>query len=313
MLCLLLLSLLMLSGCSSSGEKLEAIEPIPPVESESEAESAPAPAEAPITQNAPVLEDAPMPNQGVEVAREVSYQVQFIAYEQESYATGTPNVLLARCNYAVPHMITTDDQGATLEDDPTAAAFNALFADWDNGTNFAEIESWALGHYESDPTFFGADGPYYADELTCTLYQTGHLVSISGYYYSFTGGAHPNTWLMSWLFDTNTGAFISPLSLATDSQVFLDGVSSLLSQALTQRAAEYDLLPEELYWPDYQEVLADWPSYAVTFDATGMTIGFSPYELAAYAAGPQIFTLPYGDLAPYFSAETISLLSGQAD
>lgn len=308
LLTLLCVGIVALSGCSRSNEKLEAIEPIAP-ETETEEET---------TLETPEEEVPSAPEETIPAAlvtpgqTQITYEVQLIDYAQQAYATQEPELLLAQCTYAVPHMIAVAQDGTVVEDAPIVATFNAGFADWDNGGNFAELLSWAQESYtwnqenESDYNVY-----HYTDELECSVYQAGNYISISGMYYSYTGGAHPNTWLLSWLFDTNTGAFISPLTLATDSQALLDGITNQLVVESVERAAEYDLLPEELFWPDYQEVLADWPSYAVTFDATGMTIGFSPYELAAYAAGSQVFTISYAELTPYFSAETIALLSGE--
>lgn len=71
-------------------------------------------------------------------------------------------------------------------------------------------------------------------------------------------------------------------------------------QAL-QIAADADLPPEEYFWADYTDILRDWVNYAVSFDETGMTVAFSPYELACYAAGEQVFHLPYDQILPYLS------------
>ena len=54
--------------------------------------------------------------------------------------------------------------------------------------------------------------------------------------------------------------------------------------------------------------MAEWSSYAVSFDETGMTVGFSPYELAAYAAGPQVFHLAYETLLPHLGQHGRALL-----
>ena len=39
-----------------------------------------------------------------------------------------------------------------------------------------------------------------------------------------------------------------------------------------------------------------------------MTVGFSPYELACYAAGPQVFHLTYEQLLPRLSPHGRALL-----
>ena len=62
------------------------------------------------------------------------------------------------------------------------------------------------------------------------------------------------------------------------------------------------------YWEDYQTIAADWSSYAVSFDEDGMTVAFSPYEIACYAAGPQIFKLSYDFLKPYLSDHGLEIL-----
>ena len=39
-----------------------------------------------------------------------------------------------------------------------------------------------------------------------------------------------------------------------------------------------------------------------------MTVGFSPYELACYAAGSQVFHLTYQELLPYLGSHSRALL-----
>ena len=34
------------------------------------------------------------------------------------------------------------------------------------------------------------------------------------------------------------------------------------------------------YWEDYQDIAANWSSYAVSFNEEGVTVAFSPYEIA---------------------------------
>ena len=135
--------------------------------------------------------------------------------------------------------------------------------------------------------------------MTGETYQTDRLVSVAGEYYSYTGGAHPNTVLMAWNFDLKTGAFFVPEQLAGDGEAFSQAVSAEIVRQIGETAAEYDLAAEEVFWENYEEIAAGWSSYAVSFDETGMTVGFSPYELAAYAAGSQVFRLPYDLLAPH--------------
>ena len=148
----------------------------------------------------------------------------------------------------------------------------------------------------------------YELELDCSLYQTEELISVQAEYYSYTGGAHPNTVLLAWNFDLTTGQFLTPEQLAADGQAFSEAVRAELLRQSQETAADNDMAPEEYFWSNYEEILAGWSSYAVSFDETGMTVGFSPFELAAYAAGPQIYHLPYETFAGYLSIHGLAML-----
>ena len=75
-----------------------------------------------------------------------------------------------------------------------------------------------------------------------------------------------------------------------------------------ERAAEDGMKPEEFFWPEYQEIVAEWPNYAVSFHENGMNVTFSPYELAAYAAGAQTFQMSYEWLKPYLDEHGLEVL-----
>ena len=179
--------------------------------------------------------------------------------------------------------------------------FNQSFETWAEWEEIDAISSQA----EEDFNWRTEEGyawtaPYVV-ELTCSVYQTEFLVSVDAEYYSNTGGAHPNTWMISWNFDLSTGAFFTPELLATDVHTFSKAVQEELVRQAQTVANENGIEPEKFFWEDYQEILEDWSSYAVSFHETGMTVAFSPYELASYAAGPQEFIFSYAWLLPYLS------------
>ena len=93
----------------------------------------------------------------------------------------------------------------------------------------------------------------------------------------------------------------SKLAAKVDGTALQDHVTEELTRQARCRASEEDMVPEEMFWEDYESIIADWSSYAVSFDESGMTVAFSPYELAAYAAGAQEFTLTYEELAPHLN------------
>jgi len=113
---------------------------------------------------------------------------------------------------------------------------------------------------------------------------------------------------MSWNFDLEAGEFFEPeiLDEGGDLREYVQLV--LLSQSLDLAAENGASSTTGLYWEDYEDILADWTSYAVSFDEAGMTVGFSPYELACYAAGPQVFHLTYDQLRPHLGEHGKALL-----
>lgn len=228
----------------------------------------------------------------------------------EDSAVDGDGASLATCRVHMPVLTARRADGTAIEAAGTEAearalaaaeTFNAQFAVWTLDEEFQELADLAreerAWRQES-----GIDwGPAFFTEMTSETYQTDRLVSVAGDYYSYTGGAHPNTVLMAWNFDLETGAFFVPEQLAGDGEAFSKAVSEEIVRQIGETAAEYDLTAAEMFWENYEEIAAGWSSYAVSFDETGMTVGFSPYELAAYAAGPQVFHLSYDLLAPHLS------------
>ena len=139
------------------------------------------------------------------------------------------------------------------------------------------------------------------------------MVSIAAVCDSYTGGAHPNQVLLGWNFDLTTGELFSPEALAADGQEISDLVAEEIIRQAEARAAENGMEPENFFWENYREVAADWGNYALSFDETGMTVGYSPYEMACYAAGPQVFTLTYEQLLPGLSDHGLEVLGLVAD
>lgn len=209
--------------------------------------------------------------------------------------------VLANCSYQVP-LLTA--QGGGDQAEHVCDAFNEPFREWSGGS-----ESLADGA-KRDRAFYqenGLDFFPYTDQLRCEVYQTERLISVTGSYVTYTGGAHPNTILLSWNFDLENGAFFDAATLDDDAGFHAAVVQALRQQA-ADRARENGLSPREFFWEDYQDTLENWSSYAVSFDSEGMTVGFSPYELAAYAAGPQVFQIPYAELAGHLGEQGRALL-----
>ena len=256
---------------------------------------------------------------GVTTPEPLTYAVEAVDYEKAAQAEdGTK---LAEVHFALPEMTVLRSDGTQVvlpqnDEEKQAFAmaetFNNQFSQWASAENFTELTQWAEGHYATDPSFFTEMGGYYTEELQVTVRQIGQLVSVQGKYYTFTGGAHPNTVLLGWNFDLTTGTFFTPEMLAADGQAFSQAVQAEIIRQANQ-PLEDGTIPAAGYWENYEEIVANWASYAVSFDSQGMTVGFSPYELASYAAGAQSFTLSYQTLRPYLSDHGLALLGLEAE
>ena len=276
---LALLMALLLTACASISETDVKSDPPPEVPAVP-VQTAPAPLH--FTVETGVWEDTAAAEDGTPLAE---------------YTFTLPVLSVRREDGTVVETAETETEQKALE---TAAVFNKKFGKWAAAEEFGEIVEAAAEHlaqcreWEMDWV-----GPYTLD-LDCTIYQTEQMVSVSGVYYSFTGGAHPNTYLLGWSFDLDTGEFFDAKALS-DGTALQDHVTEELTRQARCRASEEDMVPEQMFWGDYESIIADWSSYAVSFDESGMTVAFSPYELAAYAAGAQEFALSYEELSPHLN------------
>lgn len=227
-------------------------------------------------------------------------------------ADGTP---LAAYSFVLPVMQVLRADGTVVQTAQTPAeeqalasaeVFNGRFGEWAAAREFEGLvqEAQATLDYQREEGLPWARG--YELELTCSVYQTENLISVSGTYYSSTGGAHPNTWQLSWNFDWKQGAFFEPEFLAEGTDLGEAVTAEIIRQANEPQAD--GRVPAEGYWEDYEAIAANWGSYAVSFDEAGMNVTFSPYELAAYAAGPQNFRFSYEWLSPHLSSHGRELL-----
>lgn len=241
----------------------------------------------------------PSPEPQVEYSLEHSYVSG--VYQAED---GTE---LARYGYDLPVLRCYREDGSEVEEAATpeeeralevAQTFNKKFDSW-RGEDQNLVEAAQADYAWKQEQEIAWESPYW-QELEFTSYQTDSLISISATSMAYWGGVHPNSYLISWNFDLERGTFLTPDVLASDSRAFLEAVRDEIIRQAEERTAPGAEL-EGAYWDNYPEVVAAWDDYAVTFGEDGMTVSFSPYELAYYAAGSQVFTISYEMLDPYLS------------
>ena len=241
---------------------------------------------------------------------EITYEVTTDPHEETVHAED--GTLLMTVSFQLPHLQAYAD-GTLIETPATPAqeeamarvnTFNENFNQWRESGDTAQSMEDAKSLYQSFPDAFSNTS--YFEEFTYTAYRTGSLISIAADYYSFLGGAHPNDVYFSWNFDLDSSTFLTIPELATDPQAFTLAVADMIEVQAGERFAsepEYEGLSiSDIYWDNYRETIEKWGSdYAASFDADGLTVIFSAYELASYANGPQEFHIPYAALDSYWS------------
>lgn len=268
----------------------------------------------------PPAAEPELPVPPVEALETITYTVITEPYEQT--VTAEDGTKLMHISFHLPHLQALVN-GIPIETPATPAqeaamervtAFNGNFEQWREAETIEENIASAKAHYEIDPAWFGTDGALtYAEELDCTVFRIGSLISVAASYYSYLGGAHPNTVFFSWNFDLDSGTFLNIPELATDPQAFTLAVADMIE---TQATAYFrdpangygDLTIDDIYWSDYRTTMEKWGSDYASFDSDGLSIIFSAYELAPYAAGPQEFHFPYSALDNYWSDSGRALL-----
>ena len=264
------------------------------------------------------VQTAPPPTSMLTPAEEaVSYTVERTTGEDASQAQdGSP---LVSYHYVLPELRALRADGTRIETARTARerdalavteAFNAKFASWAAAKDFEGLTQEAEADLAWRQTNNMEWNNGYVLDLDCSVYQTERMVSVSGVYYShMDGAAHPNTWLLSWNFDLESGSYFEPDLLAENTELQSAVTEEIIRQA--NEPLEDGTVPAASYWEDYRDIAANWGTAAVSFDSAGMVVSYSPYELAPYVFGTQTFRFPYDFLKPYLSAHGQELLGLQ--
>ena len=175
---------------------------------------------------------------------EITYEVTTDPHEETVHAED--GTLLMTVSFQLPHLQAYAD-GTLIETPATPAqeeamarvnTFNENFDQWRESESVEEsIADTKMMYQESPELFTGDSMAPLSEELTYTCYRTGSLISIAADYYSYLGGAHPNTVYFSWNYDLDSGVFLSIPELATDPQAFTLAVADMIEVQAGERFA----------------------------------------------------------------------------
>lgn len=229
---------------------------------------------------------------GQEETCEPVYQFETMAVE-ETFTSET-DVPFAHYSYHLLTMSVSNPEDLSPEVREKAEAnvenFNARMQEL-----MDDSVAWGreLGEMAKEAYAQGSTTLSYEDETTASGYLLGQTVSVRLDNFDYAGGAHPNSYTMSYTFDLGSGQFIDPAQIADDPDAFRTGTAELLVEKADALGEEYTTG----YWQDYRDVIGKWNEGAVIFGETGMTVVFSVYELGPYAMGPVELFLRYDELA----------------
>jgi hypothetical protein len=166
-----------------------------------------------------------------------------------------------------------------------------------NYINEERKQFWTNATVGGTPEFFGS-GPWTLDMSYETFYHSPSVVSVLFDMYTYTGGAHPNTYFKTFTFDLENE------SLYTLEGLFQEGVDARETLAPIARVQLQQTLAD---FPDFIDTgtephpdtttypgLDNYANWVLTEDA--LVLYFPPYQVAPYVAGPQTVSIPLVDL-----------------
>ncbi len=132
--------------------------------------------------------------------------------------------------------------------------------------------------------------PWNMDISIDLIHQTPHTITIQEASSSYTGGAHPNTYVSYHNYLSNTAKLLSIDDIIINRDELLKVAEKAFRQANDMTAG--DDFYEKGFEMDSLFVLSQ--NFALTKD--GLDFLYNPYEIAPYSMGTIEFSIPYADL-----------------
>lgn len=202
-------------------------------------------------------------------------------------------------------LLTLQYDSVKLANDNLADLGKSLSVDFGNDKELsAESEEleWAKSDYEYAMSadgmgyFYGYDSTEKVSVERCDE----HVLSLTGYFYGYTGGAHGNYGTTGYNYDVRSGQKLQLSDLVENESEFYETASEYICNKLEE---EYG---DELF-PEYQETVKTlWDGeYPVNWylSGTGIEIVYNPYEVGPYAMGQAQVTLPYTQFGQYIKED----------
>ncbi|WP_319584281.1 DUF3298 domain-containing protein [uncultured Pseudodesulfovibrio sp.] len=132
--------------------------------------------------------------------------------------------------------------------------------------------------------------------------HNARYASVKLHVMAYTGGAHPNNWPMTWVFDMTDGKEITLERLFPDRKSALSKVSGMCREVLS--ASLGDMLLPDMLEAGLAPTDENFRRFVLTDE--GVAFFFGPYQVAPYAAGEQVVTIPYDHLAGLMAPDIVT-------
>jgi len=132
----------------------------------------------------------------------------------------------------------------------------------------------------------------------------GRLLSVRLHTMVYTGGAHPNNWPETWVFDLADGRGLALADVFRDPDATLRALAPRVRDSL--RAVLGDMSLDDMLLPGTEPTRENYADFVIDDDA--LTFFFAPYQVAPYAAGEQQVRLPLAELREWLAPSFIERL-----
>ena len=120
----------------------------------------------------------------------------------------------------------------------------------------------------------------------------GRLASVKLQEMVYTGGAHPNNWPVTWVFDMTDGRVLDLDDIFISKRDALIELAQIVREVLAKTLG--DMHVSEMLDSGTGPTVKNYDDFILNED--GVVFFFAPYQVAPYAAGQQVVTIPYARL-----------------
>lgn len=160
----------------------------------------------------------------------------------------------------------------------------------------ADLLSWArqtvdtfLGSFSEEPEH---NIPYELETSYTLTRPSPSVLSVVWKTASYTGGAHGNLEISSTTYDLKTGKLIDLYDVFKNLDIALDIMSRFCSRSIGHALG--DMYNDDMLRTGTAPEAENYACFALT--PSGIRIYFQPYQVAPWAAGPQVADIPLDEL-----------------